>query len=133
MGLGDVTGKVVPKFCLISPPQHGGTVTSRYFVPDSCHSAHAVTGTLCLAAACVLPETIAEGIARLPPGPRRMIVIEHPSGTIAADFELAGGPDAVLIRRAALVRTARKLMAGNVFVPKSVWTGEDVLTTSEAA
>ena len=133
MGMGDVTGKVVPKFCLISPPQHGGTVTSRYFVPKfvplgPCRHRHSL-----FAAACVLPETIAEGIARLPPGPRRMIVIEHPSGTIAADFELAGGPDAVLIRRAALVRTARKLMAGNVFVPKSVWTGEDVLTTSEAA
>src|SRR5215216_3181506 len=41
MGLGDVTGKVIPKFCLVSPPRHGGTNTSRYFVPDSCHSAHA--------------------------------------------------------------------------------------------
>jgi 4-oxalomesaconate tautomerase len=133
MGMGDVAGQVVPKFCLISPPRHGGTITSRYFVPDSCHSAHAVTGTLCLAAACVLPGSIAEGIAQLPPGPRRMIVIEHPSGSIAADFELEGPPEAPIIRRAALVRTARKLMAGDVFVPHSVWAGQTLATTSKAA
>jgi 4-oxalomesaconate tautomerase len=133
MGMGDVTGKVVPKFCLVAPPRHGGTITSRYFVPDSCHSAHAVTGTLCLAAACGLPGSITEGIAELPPGPRRMIVIEHPSGTIAAEFELAGSHDAPVIRRAALVRTARKLMAGSVFVPASVWAGHQMLETAEAA
>ena len=133
MGLGDVTGKVIPKFCLVSPPRHGGTITSRYFVPDSCHSAHAVTGTLCLAAACGLPGSITEGIAELSPGPRRMIVIEHPSGTIAAEFELTGPHDSPVIRRAALVRTARKLMAGSVFVPASVWAGHQMLETAEAA
>ena len=105
----------------------------RSFGVFDCHSAHAVTGTLCLAAACVLPGSIAEGIAQLPPGPRRMIVIEHPSGSIAADFELEGPPEAPIIRRAALVRTARKLMAGDVFVPHSVWAGQTLATTSKAA
>ena len=81
MGMGDVAGQVVPKFCLVAPPRHGGAVTSRYFVPEACHAAHAVTGGLCLAAACVLPGSVTGGIAVLPPGPRRMIVIEHPSGT----------------------------------------------------
>ena len=133
MGMGDVAGKVVPKFCLVAPPRNGGTITSRYFVPDACHSAHAVTGTLCLAAACVLPGSVTEGVAVLPPGPRRIIVIEHPSGTIAAEFELAGPHDGPVIRRAALVRTARKLMAGAVFVPASVWAGHGALQTAEAA
>jgi 2-methylaconitate cis-trans-isomerase PrpF len=133
MGMGDVAGKVVPKFCLVAPPRHGGTITSRYFVPETCHSAHAVTGTLCLAAACGLPGSITEGIAELPPGPRRRIVIEHPSGNIAAEFELAGSHDSPVIRRAALVRTARKLMAGSVFVPASIWSGEQVLETARAA
>lgn len=133
MGMGDVTGKVVPKFCLIAPPSRGGTITSRYFVPDRCHAAHAVTGALCLAATCALPGSIAEGIAQLLPGPRRTIEIEHPSGTIATEFELAGSHDAPIIRRAALVRTARKLMSGFVFVPGAVWSGHEVLRTADAA
>jgi 2-methylaconitate cis-trans-isomerase PrpF len=62
-----------------------------------------------------------------------MIVIEHPSGTIAAEFELTGPHDSPVIRRAALVRTARKLMAGSVFVPASVWAGHQMLETAEAA
>jgi hypothetical protein len=133
MGMGDVTGQVVPKFCLVAPPRQGGAVTSRYFVPENCHATHAVTGGLCLAAACVLPGSITEGIAQLPPGPRRMIVIEHPSGTLATEFELEGTAEAPVIRRAAFVRTARKLMAGSVFVPGSVWSGHDALRPAKAA
>jgi 2-methylaconitate cis-trans-isomerase PrpF len=131
MGMGDVTGKVVPKFCLIAPPRHGGAITSRYFVPDSCHAAHAVTGGLCLAATCVLPGSIAEGIVELRPGPRRMIVIEHPSGTLGTEFELEGPPDAPIIKRAAFLRTARKLMSGVVYIPGKVWS--EPLTASHAA
>lgn len=133
MGMGDARGKVTPKFCLVSPPRFGGTITSRYFVPDACHSAHAVTGTLCLAAACVLPGSVTEGIAQLDPGPRRSIVIEHPSGKIAAEFELGGSDDAPVIVRAALLRTARKLMAGEVFVPASRVSAETHLRDADAA
>jgi len=125
MGMGDVAGKVVPKFCLIAPPRQGGAITSRYFVPHACHAAHAVTGGLCLAATCVLPGSIAEGIAALPPGPRRTIAIEHPSGTLPTEFELAGTPEAPVIKRAAFLRTARKLMAGTVYVPGEVWSGRE--------
>ncbi len=133
MGMGDVTGKVVPKFCLIAPPRGEGAVTSRYFVPTSLHAAHAVTGGLCLAATCVLPGSIADGIAVLPPGPRRTIIIEHPSGTLPTEFELAGTSDAPIIRRAAFLRTARKLMSGMVYVPATVWSGREPATAAHAA
>ncbi len=133
MGMGDVTGQVVPKFCLVAPPRHGHAVTSRYFVPENCHAAHAVTGGLCLAAACVLPGSVTEGIAVLPPGPRRMIVIEHPSGTLATEFELEGSGDNPVIRRAAFVRTARKIMEGSVYVPGSVWMGHETVRPAKAA
>src|SRR6185503_2955846 len=133
MGMGDVAGKVVPKFALIAPPRHGGAITSRYFVPDQCHAAHAVTGGLCLAACCALPGTIAEGIAVLPPGPRRMIVIEHPSGSLGTEFEIEGSAEAPVIRRAAFVRTARKLMAGEVYVPGRIWAGRQRVREVRAA
>jgi 4-oxalomesaconate tautomerase len=135
MGLGDVTGQVVPKFCLVAPPRHGNAITSRYFVPETCHAAHAVTGGLCLAAACVLPGSVTEGVAKLPPGPRRMVVIEHPSGTLETEFELEleGTGDNPLIRRAAFVRTARKIMSGLVYVPGAVWSGHQAMTPAQAA
>jgi len=123
MGMGNVTGSVVPKFALVAPARHGGAVTSRYFVPNFCHAAHAVTGAVCLAAACVLPGSITDGLAVLPPGPRRTIVIEHPSGSLGTEFEFEGPNDAPIIRRAAFVRTARRLMSGQVYVPTSIWDG----------
>jgi 4-oxalomesaconate tautomerase len=133
MGMGDVAGKVVPKFCLIAPPRGNGAITSRYFLPHACHAAHAVTGGLCLAATCVLPGSIAEGIAVLPPGPRRTIVIEHPSGTLPTEFELAGSAAAPVIKRAAFLRTARRLMSGVVYVPASVWSGREPAIAVRAA
>lgn len=124
MGMGDATGKVVPKFCLIAKPRDGGAITSRYFVPHNCHATHAVTGGLCLAATCVVPGTVAEGIAVLPPGPRRTIVIEHPSGKLGTEFEFHGTAEKPDIRRAAFIRTARRLFEGHILVPKSVWAGK---------
>ena len=58
MGLGDVTGKVIPKVGLIAGPRAGGTITSRYFVPHNCHAAHAVTGGLCIATCAVMEGTV---------------------------------------------------------------------------
>jgi 2-methylaconitate cis-trans-isomerase PrpF len=133
MGMGDVTGQVVPKFCLVAPPRHGNAVTSRYFVPENCHAAHAVTGGLCLAAACVLPGSVTEGVAVLAPGPRRMIVIGHPSGTLATEFELEVSADKPVIKRAAFVRTARKIMDGVVYVPGAVWSGHERVRPAKAA
>lgn len=124
MGMGDAKGKVVPKFGLVAAPRDGGSITSRYFVPHNCHAAHAVTGGLCLAATCGIPGTVTEGIAVLSAGPRRTIVIEHPSGKLGTEFEMAGTLEKPVIKRASFVRTARPLFEGYVLVPASVWDGK---------
>jgi 4-oxalomesaconate tautomerase len=48
--------------------------------------------------------------------------VEHPTGffTVAMDVALVDG--AVHVKRAALLRTARLLMRGEVFVPGAVWS-----------
>ena len=58
MGLGDPTGLVVPKIGLVSAPRQGGTITSRYFVPQNCHPTHAVTGAVCAATGQAEPGTV---------------------------------------------------------------------------
>ena len=123
MGMGDVSKLVVPKIGLLAKPRKGGTITSRYFVPDACHKAHAVTGTVCVASACAIPGTVASRIAPLPPAPQGVMRIEHPSGMIAIDLDADLTCDKPALRRAALIRTARRLFEGQVCVPEQVWPG----------
>jgi 4-oxalomesaconate tautomerase len=125
MGLGDVSKLVVPKLALLAKPRHGGTISSRFFVPDACHKAHPVTGTVCIASACAIPGTIASRLVTLRPAPQGIIQLEHPSGKIAIDLDAeftAGKPE---IRRAALIRTARRVFDGHVHVPENIWSGAD--------
>ena len=121
MGLGDVAKLVVPKIGLLAAPRHGGAITSRYFVPHSCHKAHAVTGAICVASACAIGGTVAARLAPLGKAPQGVVKIEHPAGMIAVDLDADLSPHDVVIRRAALVRTARRLFQGEVLVPEHVW------------
>ena len=123
MGLGDVTDMVIPKIGLLSPPRASGTITSRYFTPRRLHAAHAVTGGVCVATACVLEGSIADGLAELPPGNPRPIRIEHPSGQIDVLLETRGHGLDLQVVSAGVLRTARKLMVGKVFVPEGLWKG----------
>jgi 2-methylaconitate cis-trans-isomerase PrpF len=123
MGMGDVAGRVVPKVALLAKPRKGGVIASRYFVPETCHKSHPVTGTVCITSACAIPGTVAAQISPLPPAPQGVIRIEHPSGMIVIDFDadFTGGRQE--LRRAALVRTARRIFEGYVHVPEHVWPG----------
>ena len=125
MGMGDVSKGVTPKIALLAKPAQGGKIAVRYFVPDACHKALAVTGTVCLASASAIPGTIASRIATLPPAPQGIVEIEHPSGKIAIDLNADFTEGKQELRRAALIRTARKIFEGRVLVPSSVWTGPD--------
>ena len=124
MGMGDVTRSVTPKIGLLAPPQAGGTVLARYFMPWNCHPTMAVTGAQCLAACVLTPGTVADGFAQGLTGtaPER-ITIEHPSGVIEVTVDFESGPDGLVLKSAGLVRTARMLARGEVMVPASVWAG----------
>jgi 4-oxalomesaconate tautomerase len=88
-----------------------------------CHASIGVLGAVSVATACVLPGSMPSSVAVLPPaGPGRLSV-EHPSGEFSVDLEIAIGPAGPEVKRAALLRTARKLFDGRVFVPAAVWAG----------
>lgn len=122
MGLGDVSGKTYPKMCLIAAPAAGGSLGTRCFIPHVCHDAIGVLAAVTVATACVLPDSIAEGIAAIPAGRRRTISVEHPSGEFSVELEIAPG-DPPAVTRTALLRTARLIMRGEVMVPGSIWRG----------
>jgi 4-oxalomesaconate tautomerase len=122
MNLGDVTRKTVPKMCLASEPKKGGAISTRNFIPHTVHKAIGVFGAVSVATACVVPGSVAADVARVSgSGRTQRLDVEHPTGffTVEMDVDTSGG--SVRVERSALLRTARKLMAGEVFVPSSLF------------
>src|SRR3954469_15277473 len=120
MGLGDVSDSVVPKPILVSGGDGGSSVTSRYFTPHRCHTSHAVTGAVGLATAVALPGTVAHR-ADMGAGVHPIAVL-HPQGRIDVEVEITGDGDDVEVQRAALLRTARKILAGDLHLPGYVFS-----------
>nr|WP_145546959.1 4-oxalomesaconate tautomerase [Variovorax boronicumulans] len=120
MGLGDVSNSVVPKPVLVSAGDSPDSITSRYFTPRRCHASHAVTGAIGVASAFALSGTVASGVARAA-GCHQLTVL-HPAGQIDIEVEMGEEGGEVSVRRAALVRTARKIMQGELHLPDYVFS-----------
>lgn len=120
MGLGDVSTSVVPKPVIVSAGDDDDSITSRYFTPRRCHASHAVTGAIGVATAFALPGTVASGIARAA-GPRNIAVL-HPQGRIDVEVVVDGSGADARIERAALLRTARKILQGDLHIPDYVFS-----------
>jgi 4-oxalomesaconate tautomerase len=121
MGLGDVHSKLVPKMTLIAPPRHGGSLITRTFIPHKCHAAIGVLGAVTVATACVLPDSVATGVASVPDGAVKRLSVEHPTGELSVELEVAGADPQVI--RASLIRTARALFRGEVLISAAIWDG----------
>lgn len=123
MGLGDPTGRVVPKFCIISPARKGGSVNARYFVPTKCHATFPLVGGMCLSATAMIEGSVADGIVSVNGANRQVIRIENPVGQLNCEIEFSGTRADPDIQRVGFMRTARRLFEGRVFVPRRVWRG----------
>ena len=123
MGLGDVRSKVIPKVTLIAPPQAGGGLVTRTFIPHKCHAAIGVLGAVTVGTACVLPGSVATGVVSVPEGAVKRISVEHPTGELSVELELAETNGAPKVTRASLIRTARALFRGEVLIPSAIWDG----------
>jgi 4-oxalomesaconate tautomerase len=120
MNLGDVSGKVVPKIALVAPPVAGGAISTRSFIPHECHASIGVFAAVTVATAAALPGSPAASVVVMPEGRERAISVEHPTGEFTVRLTVGGTPDAPVVERAGLLRTARILMDGNAFVPARV-------------
>lgn len=114
MGLGDVTDSVVPK-PVIASPAGPGAIQSRYFTPHHCHKAHAVTGAISVASSFAIAGTITHRMCADHHDDSRIAVL-HPAGHIDIALDIRQHDEAVDIVRAGVVRTARKIMKGDVFL-----------------
>ena len=124
MGLGDVSASSYPKMCLVAAPRNGGSIATRCFIPHVCHDAIGVLAAVTVATACVVRGSIADGLAVVPEGLSKTISVEHPAGEFSVELALdPANPQHVI--RAALLRTARLIMRGEVMIPANAWKGQE--------
>jgi len=124
MNLGDVKNKVVPKMSLIAPPATGGHVCTRTFIPKVCHDAIGVLGAVSVATVCIMPGSVADGIALVPLGLQKHLSVEHPSGEFSVSLGIGGSAARPEVLTAGLLRTARLLSKGVAYVPANIWRGK---------
>ncbi len=115
--------ETVPKMCLIAPPtaaeaERGAHVRARYFTPQTCHRSMAVTGGSCLAAASLIPGTVAHevaaGLDALGPDLNEHEVgIGNPAGVLRAVIHGASEGGKIAISSASYMRSAQILIRGH--------------------
>jgi 4-oxalomesaconate tautomerase len=82
MNLGDVSAKTVPKMCLVSPAREGGVICTRTFIPHRVHDAIGVLGSVSVATACMLPDSVAQRVSGLQADRApQWLVVEHRPAT----------------------------------------------------
>ena len=128
MGLGDVSTSVIPKPVLVSAGDGPDSITSRYFTPRRCHASHAVTGAIGVASAFALPGTVASSAQGI--SGQRALVVLHPAGQIDIEVDVEGTGETASIKSASLVRTARKILHGELHIPDYVFSSS---TNADAA
>jgi len=121
MNLGDVTTATVPKMCLLAPAQHHGIISTRTFIPKRVHDAIGVFGAVSVATACLIPGSVAHELADAAALGHDVLNVEHPTGYFSVTLDVSVNGSDVVVNYAALLRTARLLMRGDIFVPSAVW------------
>lgn len=120
MNLGDVDGAAVPKMSLISPPQQGGLINTRTFIPYKCHDAIGVLGAVSVATACMVPDSVASDLVQVPSvsdDGTVTISVEHPSGEFSCVLNAQLTKPPYKVKSAGLIRTARLLSRGQLYLP----------------
>jgi 4-oxalomesaconate tautomerase len=123
MNLGDVKDQTVPKMILVAAPREGGLIATRSFIPHRAHATIGVFAALSVATACLLPESPAHTVARIPEGKTKQMHVEHPTGASPVSLTTDEQNGAVVVIEAAIISTARPLFEGRVLIPQRVLAG----------
>lgn len=121
----------VPFIALVSPPASYQTfdgkhvdgqdvdIVSRLLFMQQVHKSYPVTSTVTLAIAAKLPGTVVSPVVRPETKQNLDIRIGHPAGIIPAESIVDIEKDSIIVRKAAMYRTARLIMDGYVYVRQS--------------
>ena len=123
MNLGDVADKTVPKIALVSASDKGCMINTRCFIPHRVHDAIGVFAAVSVATAAASKGTTAYPLAKVPPGNPKLCVVEHPTGSFTVEVDIDESKEELTFRHASVLRTARLLFDGDVYIPSSIWNG----------
>lgn len=122
MNLGDVSDKTVPKMALVSASKKNHMINTRCFIPHHVHESVGVLAAVSIATAGAIPGSTAHPYAKVPEGNPKLCDVEHPTGIFSVAID--NPTDAVEDMKVSVVRTARMLFDGKVFIPSMVWDGK---------
>jgi methylitaconate Delta-isomerase len=134
----------VPRVSVVSPPRSYRATTDalvegsdvslvvRQMAMQRPHKTYSVTGAICTSVAAMVPGTVVNEVADL--GSRLSVRLGHPAGVLDLEVVLEPGRNGSgpTIRKAALLRTARRLMDGYAYVPVTAYEGRAGETDQEA-
>ena len=66
-------------------------------------------------------DSVIQDLVKVPEGLVRAMRIEHPSGKFDVELELNPECPDIEVVRAGLLRTARLISRGEVFIPRGIW------------
>ena len=91
---------------------------ARIMTMGTLHKAYAVTGAICTTGAAKIEGTIVHEVLGKNAFKKSKIRLGHPGGIISIEVTMEKKGDIYNYGEAVLNRTARRLMAGYVYVPK---------------
>lgn len=111
--------ETIPKACIVGQANAGGHLAVRYFTPQTAHASMAVSGGCCLAAAALIPGTVANRVAQdlptvTPQYADLGVAIENPAGLLDTVLDARMIDGSLDVRRAAYRRSAQILLRGHV-------------------
>jgi 2-methylaconitate cis-trans-isomerase PrpF len=95
-------------------------VVSRLLFMGRMHKAYPITGTVCTAAAAMIPGSIVDRFMRARAREADVLRIGHPGGVIDVEKRCREEGGARIIEKIAVGRTARKIMEGVVYIRRSI-------------
>jgi len=126
----------LPKVAVVSEPKDYRTLSgkairkehihflARIMSMGTLHKAYAVTGAICTAGASRIEGTVVHEVMEKTAVEEREIRIGHPSGIISVEVRMEKEGDFYRYEEAVLYRTARRLMAGQLYVPEKLFREE---------
>ncbi len=120
----------LPKIAFVAPPKDYKTASGRLIRADEIdllgrglsaqilHKAYAVTGAICTGAASKVPGTVVNEVCSAP-ADQLTVRIGHPAGIFSLEMKVEERNGELVLTRAALERTARRIMDGFVYVPRN--------------
>ena len=121
-----------PFFSIVSEPSDYVTPDGKQIKSDSIdivsrllfmlkmHKTHPGTGTVCLGVAARIPGTIVNKLLKKEAHNREKIYIGHPAGIIPVESKVEEKEGSFHVTRAAIYRTARRILDGNVYVKNTI-------------